>query len=363
METCIRSVSAMGSYSSSKADISNIVDSTNLLKSQKFSSLVQVISEVDFPKDNYESGDIEVNQEDQDLNSLISLYKIEILLREANVLSDDIQPLLNSILLEVSSKGRASLQNSPTKIYLRIKSNDLLGDYRWITGKESSNSRFMELVNKKLNLISAIPDSENAILVSLSVDLYVKVIEYCLLAGADFRKHNLLKFLDSTLELFSQKKSSLLTWAIDARLSQETRDLVAMMLRGRIISYESYRKFLESSTEPVIRFLWKVGSPMLASNFMEYNILLLPKYYQAIRMRKILMLFPIPFEINVEEIVSLMIFEGKLPPNSCIDQLRGILFLRNKISDDERLDIHIRHVGELVDQIANAITYENDRST
>lgn len=363
VETLTESVSAMVPYSSSKEDINNIVDSTDLLESQKFYSLVQVTSDVNFPKEKYESGDIGFSQEDQDLKSLIALCKIEILLREAKVSSDEIQPLFNSIQLEVGSKGRASLQNSPTKIYLRIKSNDLLGDYRWISGKESSNFKLMELVNKKLNLISAIPDSEDAILVSLSVDLYVKVLEYCLLAGADFRKHNLLKFLDSTLEIFSQRKSSFLTWAIHAKLSQETRDLVAMMLRGRIISYGLYKKFLESSREPVIRFLWKAENPMLACNFMEYNVLLLPKYYQAIQMRKILMLFPIPFKVNVEEIVSLMILESKLPLNSCIDQLRGILFLGNKTSDDERLDIHIRHVCELVDQIANTITSENDQST
>ncbi|CUM47132.1 unnamed protein product [Debaryomyces fabryi] len=302
-----------------------------------------------------------LDSDNEELSALMILLKIEFILEFREIGIYEIESLNKMIQLSGAfPKGPFNVQNNPTRQYIRVKYNDLYNDFQYLFNPTITIFRFMELVNKKLTTLSNIPDTEDDNVIDLAVDLYLKVVDYCLLAGSDFRKKNILKFLDETLSISQVTKvDSTIANKFNKKVEESVRGLFTLLNEEKFILFKQYEAFLANSKAPIVKRIAKTNSSLLISNFLENNISLLPKYYMNIHLDKITQLFIIPTNLDIEALVSQMIISGKLPPGTCIDQMEQTLIFGEFQPDYSIFDSHVQEVSEMVDQIANLIHNTN----
>ena len=342
-------------------EVTETLNNRSIPNIDKYLYLRQIIYKNTESEANQLVDNLPLDSEDDELAALMILLKIEFILefRELDIYEVD---SLNKMVLLSSAfpKGPFNVQNNPTRQYIRVKYNDLYNDFQYLFNPTVTIFRFMELVNKKLTTLSNIPDTEDDNVIDLAVDLYLKVVDYCLLAGSDFRKKNILKFLDETLGI-SQATSvdSTIANRFNKKVDDSIRGIFTLLNEEKFILFTQYETFWTNSKAPIVKKIAKTNSSLLVSNFLENNISLLPKYYMNIHLDKITQLFIIPTDLDIEGLVSQMIINGKLPPGTCIDQMEQTIIFGEFQPEYKNFDTHVQEVSEMVDEIANLIHNTN----
>lgn len=342
-------------------EVAITLNSHSISNIQKYLFLRQRIYQSIESEANQLIDDLPLDNEDEELSTLMILLKIEFILEFREIGVYEIETLCKMIQLSGAfPKGPFNVQNNPTRQYIRVKYNDLYNDFQYLFNPTVTIFRFMELVNKKLTTLSSIPDTEDDNVIDLAVELYLKVVDYCLLAGSDFRKKNILKFLDETLGISKATKvDSTIAIKFNKKVEESVRGLFTILNEEKFILFKQYETFLTNSKAPIVKRIANTNSSLLISNFLENNISLLPKYYMNIHLDKITQLFVIPTNLDIEALVSQMIINGKLPPGTCIDQMEQTVMFGEFQPDYNKFDSHVQEVSEMVDQIAALIHNTN----
>lgn len=303
---------------------------------------------------------INFDTQDEELNALLVLLEIELILEAGDMQGYELEVLFKMVQQSTAfPKGLMNFENDVTKVYLRVKYNDLYNDYQYLFSGSVETYKFMELVNKKLTTLSNIPDSDDDNLTNLVAELNVKVIEYCLLAGADFRKKNILKFIDGSLGISEPLPASDVSVRVNEKLNGTAREVFKLISNERFVLYVQYEMFVNQADLPILKRIAITNLLLLVCNFLENNIALLPKYYTNIHLNKIVRLFMIPMELDVESIVAQMIVDGKLPLGTCIDQMNETIIFGDYPSDYDSFDTHIKGVCDMVENISSMINNTN----
>lgn len=328
----------------------------------KYLQLKRIFYENDETTANTFLDNLPLENDDEELDTLMIILKIELIVELREIDVNEIEFLLKKIQMSSAfPAGHFNIQNNtPTRQYIWVKYSDLYNDFQYLFNPNVTIFKFMELVNKKLTTLSSIPETDNDSVIDLAVELYLKVVEYCLLAGSDFRKKNILKFLDETLGISNPTSCSTeISQRFNIALNESVRNTFTLINSEKFILFTQFEDFIKNSRAPITRRIARTNSSLLVSNFLENNISLLPKYYMNIHLDKITQLFIIPTKLDIEELVSQMIIDGKLPLGTCIDQIEQTIMFGEFTSEYNSFDTHVQDVSEMVDKIANLIQDTN----
>lgn len=220
--------------------------------------------------------------------------------------------------------------------YLRLLYYDLFTDYHSLFDSTVSFPPLLDLVNKKLTVITNVPDS-----ISINQQLYravvdpllVKMAQFVVLADGDFRKPAIIARL---MEL-------------KPPVDEITGKCLELLAGRKFLPLQTWQHALSTFGNPITKRLIKTHRENLHSNHIESNILCLPQYYDVVSISKLPHLFHQDLQ-NVEPLVNSMIVAGKLPDGTRIDQLRNMLEFRP--AQDASINDKGARVSRMVDIIA-----------
>lgn len=290
---------------------------------------------------------------DDDLKMLLRLLWFDTVSLINPMKDHDYDDILN-LLQESEVSKQEGEQQSIVKEVIRLKSYDVHTDRVFLHDSAPKSFRLTELLTKKLTALnnSWLSDEQ---LVSTLGDVYVKVIEYTLIADSDFKRRKILVLLDD----FIRSKVTNSQLCIEDRLDANTKKLFDLLLGNKFVPYDLYISFLQGAKVPAVQYLTQHKQILLLTNVLEYNISLLPKYYETIYYDRIVKLFKLPEEIEkgigVETVIAKMIENEKLPPNTRINQIERSVVFGQSASNGNQLDTHIQQVCEVVDNLSNTI--------
>lgn len=199
--------------------------------------------------------------------------------------------------------------------YMRIAYYDSFTDYHSLFAPIVSSPKLIDLVSKKLTVITNVPDN-----VSLDPDLYhalldpmfVKMAHYVILADADFRRQGIIARLQELMP----------------PVDPITSKCLQLVSERKFVPLDLWSQAVEAFDDPITRRLVNCHRQVLRYNHIETNILCLPRYYDNITIEKLPQLFGEEFA-DLESVVNSMIVSGKLPDGTRIDQLRNIIEFRD----------------------------------
>lgn len=199
--------------------------------------------------------------------------------------------------------------------YMRILYYDLFTDYHSLFAPIVSTPKLLDLVSKKLTVITNVPDN-----ISLDPQLYhalldpifVKMAHYVILADGDFRRQGIIARLKELMP------------PVDPITSR----CLQLVGERKFVPLDLWTHAMEVFDAPITRRLIKSHRLVLRYNHIETNILCLPRYYDNITIEKLPQLFNEDIA-NLESVVNSMIVSGKLPDGTRIDQLQNIIEFRD----------------------------------
>lgn len=290
---------------------------------------------------------------DDDLKILLRLLLFDTVSFTNPMKDHDHDDILNLLQGSEVSKQEGE-QQSLVKEVIRLKCYDVHTDRVFLHDSALKNFRLTELLTKKLTALNNSWLSDEQLVLTLG-DVYVKVIEYTLIADSDFKRRKILVLLNE----FINSKVISTQLCIENRLDANTMKLFDLLLENKFVPYDLYISFLQGAKVPAVQYLTRHRRILLLTNVLEYNIFLLPKYYESIYYDRIVKLFKLPEEvekdIGVETVIAKMIENEKLPPNTRINQLERSVVFGQSVSDGNQLDIHIQQVCEVVENLSNTI--------
>ncbi|EGV65760.1 hypothetical protein PSN45_003450 [Yamadazyma tenuis] len=243
---------------------------------------------------------------DTDLwNCALSLCIIENKL-ESNEL-DSVGSLLSDVGT-VINKHQGLTQDMPHLFKIvKFKHVDLNSDYQILFNVISKNYKLVELVNKKIVLLTI--KDYSGIDKSFKEELVSKTIDLLIVSPYDFRKVDLVKFISSYVN----------EHGLDVKLSPLTEELFLMLTTNNIVNIEKFRKYTEQAPTKVIQHL---DARQISANLVENSLFVLSNFYKSIYFSKLSKLLG----VEVDHIViSKMIVNNNLPLNTKIDQVNEVL--------------------------------------
>lgn len=254
-------------------------------------------------------------------------------------------------------RGLSGFTNDPTLVYTRVKFEDLSSDYHFhsllhLGTTPSESKKLMDLVNKKLLLVSNVPESvylTSEECVNLVVSIYFKVLHYLLLAGCEYPKKNLLNHLDKTLNITGDPSPHPVATRFNAALPSSTRDYFVATVTHKLIAWTQFEQLF--SEQPLL------PRAVAVHNYLENNIYSLGRYYDNILLLKVeeltgvrLAAIFVASPIVIEDLIASMISFNKMPPGTQLDQLDLVVYFGAPEPKDPVADL-----CELVEEIAEMI--------
>ncbi|KAK6456171.1 uncharacterized protein RJT20DRAFT_42165 [Scheffersomyces xylosifermentans] len=292
---------------------------------------------------------------DEAYNIILVLFQIEIILAHGNEYSE-LETLFRTASTSPYLKNIINSTFIPREnykeLYIKVKYNDLLTDYQYLV-QTPSNRKLIDVINKKMLIVNYMPLNDE-IYASLTKLLNLKILELCIISSYDFRKQNTLEYLSKNLSLEKDE------------YSHELVQLVQLLQSNRIIPRNLWLNVITSDLHNNYQLIISkhLDPKQLVVSWLENNIVILTKYYTTIKIDKIYRLFDLEQDINVQQVALDMIIHKKLPPNSRIDQINGILVFGeieanpevskiartggNSIND---LNEHISDIGQIMNDI------------
>ncbi|KAG2732339.1 hypothetical protein G9P44_004756 [Scheffersomyces stipitis] len=295
--------------SSISRDVTLIVQSTSLSDFQKIKQLKSVVT-----ISNVAELALPISEIDDSYNVILYLIRIELIIAHSEDYSK-LPDLFRELSLVPYLKNINSSSVSPQNFketYIKTTYNDNLTDYQYLI-QNPNNRKLLDLINKKMLLVSNLPSTDETYH-DLNRLINLKILELFIISSYDFRKKNILKHLQEDMKL-------------DTDESSPVTELVDLLASGRVIPFDLWQKALSSDFGNNYYFLIRrcMNTSQLIVNWLENNIVLLSKYYISIKISKVYQLFHISSDIEVEQVILDMVVHKKLPTNSKIDQIEGIL--------------------------------------
>lgn len=191
--------------------------------------------------------------------------------------------------------------------FLKLKYQDIHSDYLLLN--LINQNKIIELINKKLTLVSSSPENMKA-------DLVKKIIELLIVLNYDFRKPEILKFIDK------------LKQSVGIEFQD---DLFSKLLNNELIHINEFECFLESVQT---KWILKLPKSKLIENLIQTNLSTLPLVYKSIKLQNINRLFGIEVD---ESSISKMISDDNL--NGKINQLNQCLVFDDFQPENNIFDI------------------------
>lgn len=227
-------------------------------------------------------------------------------------------------------------------LYLKIKYNDVLTDYQYLFAPTVDEYKFIDFINKKLMIINSLPDEVE--IQELVNEIKIKIIIAALLCGNDFRKRNIFNYIIESN--FDIEKASI-------------KNYFALSLSNKFIPFKLFEEFLHDVKDACVIFNRLSNKSFLINNYLENNISLLPNYYDSIYLSRINGLFHNIGLNELEDLIQQMITNNKLPPQTRIDQINGILLFNNDLNNSNKsfgmLNNHIKDVGDIINNISTSL--------
>ncbi|KAL7665562.1 PCI domain-containing protein [[Candida] zeylanoides] len=284
----------------------------------------------------------------------LGLLKIE--LHDNTVRSNALDTVYTQVQRGIP-RGLSGFTNDPTMVYNKVKFEDLSSDYHFHLSSHSGatpseSKKLMDLVNKKLLLVSNVPESVYSTsdeCVNLVVSIYLKVLHYLLLAGCEYLKKNLLNHLDKTLSITGASAHPVAT-RFNAALSSSTRDYFVATVAHKLIAWTQFERFFIS--QPLL------PRAVAVQNHLENNIYSLSRYYDNIMLTKVEELTSVRSAatfaarpIVIENLIASMISFNKMPPGTQLDQLDSVVYFGAPEPKDSVTDLCelVEVISEMID--------------
>ncbi|KAK6462843.1 hypothetical protein DFJ63DRAFT_336145 [Scheffersomyces coipomensis] len=271
---------------------------------------------------------------------IILLFKLEYIINNQDISNslkqiESIFTIIQSItgLKRIVNSGY-NTNNNHIELYIKIKYNDLLTDYQFLID-HPNYAKFIELINKKVLIINNIPKVVYPKLIEL---IQFKIVQLYLISDYDNRKPSILSYLNDQL---------------GGSNDQNIVDVLDFLQSDRIISIETYQKIVSIDCKNNYHNLITnyLDSSMILRNLIENNIILLPNYYNSIKLAKVYKILNIDTSINIEDIIFNMIQLKKFSAGVKIDQINELVMFNTINHQDQILNNHIQEVGTLVNNI------------
>lgn len=242
---------------------------------------------------------------------LVQLFEWETALKNG---SKEFFPEANSTHFKQLMGGNSS---NPTDTFIRVKFNDLCGDFRCLV---MDRGDLNDLMNKKMLLANSCTHTE------LTALLNRKIEELLIAASYDFKRLNAVAYVEK---------------------SQRHTEIFDLISKNRVIPCGIFDRFLDDTTNEYYDLFSRCDRKWLYNNLTECNLVILTKYYKSISFATVEKLQGIG---GIEETAAAMIVQNKLPVNSKVDQLRGGLIIGDE-EPPKGMNEKVRDVGLLVNQI------------
>ena len=300
---------------------------------------------------------------DKSFEVLVYLIKLELILKYSTDYSG-VDSILKAIQAAPVFKMLSSSNWKATRsrdIYMKAKYTDLITDYQYLI-VDTDYRKFVDLINKKILIINGIVSLQENLgePFSLQLDqletgflglinsLYYKILQLFIISDYDFRKYNVLHFLEANFKLDR----------VDADFKL-TSDIFHLYESNKLIPIKLFQDFI-FQRDYSIKFGYNLilthhlVPKFLLHNIMENNLAELAKYYKSVKISKVYKIFNItPETIDIEAIVLDMIIKNKLPPKTQIDQINNMILFGNAVNelDPHTLNQFVQDVGKLVNEI------------
>lgn len=277
-------------------------------------------------------------QDNEAMSNMLKLYCIQLRLffSEERIDYDRVEADFKL----VSSPHLLLKSTNEDELYLRIVYHDILSDYQYLMSSDTTEFKFIDVINKKLVLVNTFPSIRTEKIDWFWREIHLKMLICALLNGTDFRKKNILNHLSE----------------ISLEIKKPIQTYLDLTLANKFIPYDVYEQFLyEIKAYPLFSKLIRLDNNQLRNNFLENNIAQLPMYYSSILLSRInSFIYDIGNEI--EPLIHHMIINNKLPSQTTIDQIRGVVVFGQESPSHDKVNSHIKDVAELINDISNQHT-------
>lgn len=211
--------------------------------------------------------------------------------------------------------GYSRLETPEFYKLLKFLINDLNSDYNYLGDTPRLNYKIIELVSKKINMLTS---SEYNFPSKYKLPMVYKIIDFLIISNYDFRKIELIKFIINYIE----------DTQLDIQISNLSSELLTMLLEGKFITSDKFNQYLQQANTKCVRYL---NYEELKDYLTQNNIYVASKFYKSIRLSKLNQLL----NLNISHLViSKMIVNNSLPPNTKFDQVDSILYFPDTHNDD-----------------------------
>lgn len=310
----------LGDMDVDTVDIGAIIDS-GISDEEKLGQLLSVISSD------------KQYQIEGDWNNLIQIIQFE-----KSLINGDDELINEQSLKLLQLKIRNNNQfNDFFSNYVNIKFQDLYSDWQLLINDDKLD-KIIDLINKKILLI------KNNSINLLNFQLYYKIFYLLIISPTDFRKSNIITFLDNcSIINFNQY------------------DIYKSIKYNRLISPQTFRNFISNNINEgdglYSQIFKKIDFNILLKNLLENNLICLTKYYQSINFSKVYNLLQITPQIcDLSSLITSMIVANKFPGNCKIDDLNKLIIFNDHVKNDsnqKKLNDHILQIGTLMTDIVN----------
>lgn len=291
---------------------------------------------------------------DKSYEVLVYLIKLELILTYSSDYSG-VEAILKELQAAPAYKTLSSSTWKPASYkdtYMKAKYTDLTTDYQYLL-VDTDYRKFVDLINKKILIINGIVALREGVgaegdFLELINSLYYKILQLFIISDYDFRKYNVLNFLEANFKLDG----------VDADF-QLTCDIFRLYESNKLIPIKLFQQFIHQRTFDSkfgynLIFTRHLQPKSLLHNIIENNLAELAKYYSSINISKIYKIFDLtPAIINIETILLDMIIKNKLPPKTQIDQISNTLLFGEAVNEHvpQTLNLFVQDVGKLANEV------------
>ena len=233
-------------------------------------------------------------------------------------------------------------ENDFNNMFIKVKYNDLNTDLQYLLNDIQYN-KFTELINKKIINAKSVPTS-NPNHKELTYLLNLKILQLYLISNYDFRKVNIINYLNENLNLEA--------------LDPETTGLFRSASTTPFIMYETFNRILQHDFQNnYFSIVQTMDKRRLSINLLENNIVKLGKYFKSINIQRIYQMFNLsPQEIDLEALLFEMILQKKLSSNTKIDQLKNLVEFgedasKESANKETKLNQHVKEIGNIINDV------------
>ncbi|OBA22106.1 hypothetical protein METBIDRAFT_38842 [Metschnikowia bicuspidata var. bicuspidata NRRL YB-4993] len=230
-----------------------------------------------------------------------------------------------------------SLNPGSSTALTRVKYNDLHVDYQHILSSKAKRLRLVDVLTKKINILSLLPDSSGGDHVRAHVQR--KILVYFLLCDSDYRKKGVLKYLVDEGVLGPAMSPEIASfWSCQDKLVH-------------MEEFEKLIRHLKVCFYP-IRVIDQRHGHTLLENHLDFCLSKLPRYYSTISLPRIQrLLLGSESRVDIEDVLFKMVTCNKFAHEVTINQISGYVYFGEKCQKYGEFDTHVKKVCDAVDLI------------